>query len=359
MNHSRLDIILEKLERRGLKQMLISDPASIFYLTGRWIDPGERLLALYISQAGDHKIFINNLFTVPEDLGVEKVRFADTDDYLGLLSACVHRGEALGVDKNFPARFLLPLMDRGGASAYQVSSICVDEARACKDQEERERMRAASLLNDKAMAQFRTLVREGMTEQELADQMLAVYKDLGADSFSFKPLVGFGPNAAIGHHEPDHTRLKEGDCVLLDVGCLKDSYCADMTRTFFFKKVPSEKHREIYEIVRRANEAAEAILKPGIPLCEIDRAARKVIEDAGYGPNFTHRLGHFIGLEVHDYGDVSSANTELTQPGNVFSIEPGVYVDGEVGVRIEDLVMITEDGCEILNHFPKELEIIG
>lgn len=358
MNNARLQRILDKLAERGLKQMIISDPYAIFYLTGRFIDPGERLYALYISQDGSHKIFINNLFTVPEDLGVEKVRFNDTDDYLKLLCDCITEGEPLGIDKNFPARFLLPVIDGSGASRCELSSVCVDEVRACKDDEEKELMRAASLLNDKAMARFRGLIKEGVTEKEIASQMLNIYSGLGAEGCSFTPLVGFGPNCAKGHHEPDDTVLKEGDCVLFDVGCVKDSYCSDMTRTFFYKKAPSEKHREIYELVKKANAAAEAILKPGVPLCEVDRAARKIIEDAGYGPNFTHRLGHFIGLEVHEYGDVSSANQKTAEVGNIFSIEPGIYIEGELGVRIEDLVLITEDGCEILNSYSKELDIV-
>lgn len=358
MNTIRLQKILDKLEKQQITQMIISDPSAIFYLTGRLIDPGERLYALYISQSGKHKIFINNLFTVPEDLGVEKVRFADTDDYLSLLCGCIEKGCPLGIDKDFPARFLLPVIEDSGASDFRLTSVCVDEIRACKDEKEREFMRAVSAINDKAMSKFRELIREGVTEKEIAAQMLDIYKSLGADGYSFEPLVGFGPNCAMGHHGPDSTVLKPGDTVLYDVGCKKDGYCADMTRTFFYKKVNSEKHREIYDTVRRANEAAEAILKPGVPLCEIDQAARKIITDAGYGPNFTHRLGHFIGLEVHEYGDVSSSNTALTQPGNIFSIEPGIYVEGEIGVRIEDLVLITEDGCEILNSYSKELDIV-
>ena len=398
MNTQRLDKILKKMETEGLDQMIISDPYAIYYLTssvsswtgecygdlrqqgvqrarhegappqrhlhaiyyltGRFIDPGERLLALYINQSGKNKIFINNLFTVPEDLGVEKFRFSDTDDYLTPLCDCVEAGKPLGIDKTFAARFLIPVIDHSGASSYKVSSICIDEVRACKDDEEREKMRAVSEINDKAMAQFRGLIHEGVTEEEIASKMLDIYKSLGADGYSFEPLVGFGANCALGHHGPDNTVLKEGDTVLFDVGCRKDGYCADMTRTFFYKKVPSEKHRAIYETVRRANAAAEAILKPGVPLCEVDKAARQIIEDAGYGPNFTHRLGHFIGLEVHEYGDVSSANTKVAEVGNIFSIEPGIYVEGEVGVRIEDLVLITEDGCEILNSFSKELDIV-
>lgn len=358
MNTQRLQKILSKLEEKKLSQMIICDPMAINYLTGRVIDPGERLYALYVSTGGGHRIFINDLFTVPEDLGVEKVRFSDTDDYLGLLAGCLAPGQAVGVDKNFPARFLLPVMERSQAGPFTLSSVCVDEVRACKDEDEREIMRQASRINDQAMARFRQLIRPGVSELDIAGQMLAIYQELGADGYSFKPLVGFGPNAAKGHHEPDGTVLKEGDCVLFDVGCGYKGYCSDMTRTFFYKKAPSEKHRQVYELVKQANEAAEAILKPGVPLCQVDAAARKVIEDAGYGPNFTHRLGHFIGQEVHEFGDVSSVNQNVTQPGNIFSIEPGIYLEGEMGVRIEDLVLITEDGCEILNSYTKELTVV-
>lgn len=358
MNAERLQKILAKMEEKNLPQMIVCDPMAINYLTGRMIDPGERLYVLYLNASGGHRIFINNLFTVPEDLGVEKVRFSDTDDYLGLLADCLVSGQAVGVDKNFPSRFLLPVMERSGAGPFTVSSICVDEVRACKDEEEKAIMRTASQINDKAMARFRQLIRPGVSELEIANQMLDIYRELGAEAYSFSPLVAFGANAAKGHHLPDNTVLQEGDCVLFDVGCVYKGYCSDMTRTFFYKKVPSEKHRQVYELVKRAGDAAKAILKPGVPLCQVDAAARDVIEAAGYGPNFTHRLGHFIGQECHEYGDVSSANQNVTQVGNVFSIEPGVYLEGEMGVRIEDLVLITEDGCEILNSYDRELTIV-
>jgi Xaa-Pro dipeptidase len=219
-------------------------------------------------------------------------------------------------------------------------------------------MREASRVNDLAMAEFIKNVRAGITERQLASTMEATYRRLGADGgFSFDPLVSFGKNAAIGHHEPDDTPLKEGDCVLIDVGCRKDSYCSDMTRTFFFKNV-TEQNRKIYDIVRRANQAAEVMIRPGVRFCDIDQAGRDVIEKAGYGKEFTHRLGHSIGIEVHEVGDVSCANTDEVRPGMIFSVEPGVYLEGETGVRIEDLVLVTEDGCEILNHFSKDLRVL-
>ncbi len=131
-----------------------------------------------------------------------------------------------------------------------------------------------------------------------------------------------------------------------------------MTRTFFYKKV-SDEHRKVYEIVKKAQQAAIEAVKPGARYCDIDKVARDIITEAGYGEYFTHRLGHSIGIECHEYGDVSSANENVLKPGMVFSIEPGIYLEGDVGVRIEDLVMVTESGVEVLNSFTKELTIIG
>lgn len=357
MNQDRVKRVLKNMNAKGLPQMVISDPADIFYLTGRWINPGERLLALYLNQNGNHKMLINRLFTVPEDLGVEKLWFSDTDDSVSLLNSCIDHNLPLGIDKNLAARFLLPLVDRNSATKYVLASDCVGKERSCKDTAERELMRNASRINDQAMAEFEKSIRPGITELQMAESMEKIYRSLGAEGYSFEPLVAFGKNAAIGHHAPDDTPLKDGDCVLIDVGCRKDSYCSDMTRTFFYKSV-SENAKKVYDLVRKANETAEAMIKPGVKFCEIDRTARNIIEEAGHGKEFTHRLGHSIGIEVHEVGDVSCANQNEVHPGMTFSIEPGVYVEGEVGVRIEDLVLVTETGCEVLNHYTKELKII-
>ena len=218
-------------------------------------------------------------------------------------------------------------------------------------------MRLSSHINDQAMAQFKALIHEGITEKEAADQMLDIYLSLGADGFSFEPLVAFGPNAADPHHGPDDTALKAGDVVLLDVGCVKDGYCSDMTRSFYYKTV-SDSHREIYETVRAANQAAIAKVKPGVPLCELDRTARELIAGKGDGPYFNHRLGHFIGLSEHEYGDVSSVNGQEAQPGMIFSIEPGIYLPDIGGVRIENSVIVLEDGCKQLTMPTRELIIL-
>lgn len=358
MKENRVKAVLDNLEEVGLSQILITDPLSIFYLTGRMIQPLERFYGLYLSRAGRHKIFINQLETVPEDLGVEKVRFSDTDPYLDLVRDAVDGKEPLGVDKNMAARFLLPLLHEGAAPDFVNASLALDRARAVKDPQEQALMRRASQINDQALDALKAHIHAGVRETELAERLKRIYRELGAGGVSFPPLVAFGANAASGHHWPDETALKSGDCVLLDVGCTYEGYCSDMTRTYFYQDV-TPRQRTVYDIVRRANEEAEAAVRPGVPLKELDGIARTIITEAGFGPNFTHRLGHFIGLEDHDFGDVSSAATDAAAAGNVFSIEPGIYLEGEFGVRIEDLVLVTEEGCEVLNRLPKDLEVIG
>lgn len=358
MKENRVERIMEALQGMGVSQMLIVDPMSIYYLTGVYNDPHERFYGLLLRADGKHAYFLNNLFSIPQEVGVEKVWYFDTDPVMEIVARYVDKTSPLGVDKDLKARFLLPLMEMQAATGFVNTSLAVDTVRGVKDAEEQEKMRVSSHINDMAMAEFKKLIHAGVTEKEVAEQMLKIYLDLGADGFSFEPLVAFGANAADPHHGPDDTVLKEGDVVLFDVGCIKDGYCSDMTRSFFFKTV-NEKSREVYETVRAANEAAIAKVKPGIPLMELDKAARDLITEKGYGPQFNHRLGHFIGLAEHEYGDVSSTNETLAVPGMIFSIEPGIYLAGDVGVRVEDLVLVTEDGCEVLNHYSKELEIIG
>ena len=357
MNDRRVDRVLAQLKEKGVSQMILTDPSSIFYLTGKMITPGSRLLALYINEEGNHRLFVNRLFPMKEDLGVEVRWFSDTDDICRMMAECTDPRRALGVDRKMTAEHLLALQELGAGGSYVNGSGCVNQVRGQKDEEEQRKMIEVSAINDRAMEQFKNLVKAGVTEEALARQVELIYKSLGADGNSFQPHIAFGANAADPHHKPDGTVLKEGDCVLFDVGCRKDYYCADMTRTFFYKYADNEA-RKVYDTVLRANLAGEAAIHPGARFCDIDRAARGLIEEAGYGPYFIHRLGHSIGIDVHEPGDANTANTDPVLPGNVFSCEPGVYLVGRVGVRIEDLCMVTEDGVKILNHYPKELQVI-
>ena len=179
-------------------------------------------------------------------------------------------------------------------------------------------------------------------------------KDLGADQNSWgSPLIAFGKNSGDPHHCPDSTCLKKGDIVLADIGCKKNSYCADLTRTYFYGDV-SKKQREIYRIVKKANERAEAAVRPGITFGELDEIARSVIREAGYEKYFNHRLGHSIGLEGHEGEEVSGNNKNRIEAGMTFSIEPGIYIPEEGGVRVEDVILVTNTGCDVLNRARKE-----
>lgn len=357
MDEKRLARVRKNLARRGLTQVLIVDPLSIWWLCGYYTEPYERFLALLVGAEGTPTLFANRLFPDASDCGARVVSFSDTDDPMALVAAQTARDLPLGVDKDLAARWLVPLMESGAASGFVLASDAVDDARSTKDARERELMRAASAVNDEAMSWLVDQVRPGVTERQIADGLLAEYRRLGAEGHSFSPIVSFGDHAADPHHEPDDTPFELGDMVLFDVGCKRAWYCSDMTRTFFTAE-PTEHQRAVYDAVLRANEAAERLVRPGVTFAEIDRAARSVIEDAGWGPAFTHRLGHQIGLVDHEPGDVSSTHDEPVRPGQCFSIEPGIYLPGDMGVRIEDLVIVTEDGCEVLNRYPKGLTVL-
>lgn len=358
MKTQRLNAVLDQMKKNSIDQMLISDPYAIFYLTGKMIHPGERLLALYINVNGNNKMFINELFPVTEDLGVEMVWFNDTQNSIEIVSNGLDQVGTIGVDKNWPAKFLLALMDLCPNCKFVNSSYIVDTLRSSKDEEEKDLMRKASALNDEAMKRLKDTINADLTEKQLANKLSGIYEDLGADGFSFSPIIGFGPTGADPHGTPGDRKVKAGDAIILDIGCVKDNYCSDMTRTVFYKEAP-EKAKEVFEIVLEANKRAIALVKPGVRFCDIDAAARDYITEKGYGKYFTHRTGHSIGLECHDMGDVSSVNTDCVQEGMIFSVEPGIYLPGEFGVRIEDLVLVTKDGHENLNKHDKELVIVG
>ena len=182
-------------------------------------------------------------------------------------------------------------------------------------------------------------------------------KKEGAEDLSFNTIIASGLNSSMPHAIPGRKKLEAGDFVTMDFGCKYEGYCSDMTRTVFFKEV-TDKQKEIYNIVLEANINAMEKVKPGARFCDIDNAARNTIEKYGYGKYFTHRTGHSIGIEVHDFGDVSAVNSEELRPGMIFSIEPGIYLAKDMGIRIEDLVLVTENGFERLNNLSKELQVV-
>ncbi|MGG7179056.1 M24 family metallopeptidase [Clostridium paraputrificum] len=358
MKTNRVNRVIEEMKNQNLEQILVSAPPAIFYLTGKWFHPGERMITLLLKSNGEHKLIVNKLFPITEDLGVDLVWYEDTDKPVEILSGYINKDEKLGIDKTWPAHFLISLMDINAAKAFVNASPIIDRLRMIKDDEERELMRISSQKNDRVIERLISELEEGKTEKYYADRVKELYEEEGVYEFSFSPIVAFSPNGADPHHGTDNTKLNKGQSVVIDIGGVYNSYCSDMTRTVFFGEEPSEEDRRVYEIVKNANLNAIAKVKPGVKFSDIDKAARDYIEEQGYGEYFTHRTGHSIGIEDHDFGDVSSVNDDVIEEGMIFSIEPGIYLPGKIGVRIEDLVMVTADGCEVLNSVSKEVTVI-
>lgn len=357
MNKERIDGVISNMKEAGLDYLLISEPSSIDYLIDYINNPGERMYVLMLGTKGDHKLFFNKLFFVDRDLGIDIVWHSDVDDATQTIVDNLKDAKKIGVDKHWSANFLLDLMEKLPDVKFINGSKCVDYKRMVKDDHEQQLMIEASRINDQAIHEVIHQVSLGLSELEVAAKLGDIYSKFGGEGNSFDAIIAYGANGANPHHENDASCLKPGDSIIIDMGCKYQGYCSDMTRTVFYKEV-SQEAKEVYELVKAANEAAEAMIKPGVRLCDIDKTARDLITKAGYGKEFNHRLGHFIGKDVHEYGDVS-VNFDLeVQEGMVFSIEPGVYLAGKFGVRIEDLVLVTKDGCKVLNSYTKDLIVI-
>jgi Xaa-Pro aminopeptidase len=233
----------------------------------------------------------------------------------------------------------------------------VESLRSVKEPEELDLIRRATEVTNKA---YELLVEEqfsGRTEKELAWRMEELLHDCGADGIAFPVDIAAGPTAASPHAVPGERVVQEGDLVLVDAGAIVDGYCSDCTRTYAVGDVSDSLH-EVYELVREAQQAGLDAVRPGVSGRDADAAARAVIADAGYGENFGHGLGHGLGLLVHEAPALRPESDEVLAAGHVVTVEPGIYLSGVAGVRIEDLVVVTDDGAEMLTSIPKELATV-
>lgn len=234
----------------------------------------------------------------------------------------------------------------------------VNAMRVIKDGSELEILREAAALADYAIEVAAKTIREGITEIEVMTEIELALKRRGVTHMSFDTTVLTGDHAASPHGKTGDRKLQKGDLVLFDLGVVHRGYCSDITRTLALGE-PGEEQKKVYNIVLEAEMAAVNAVKPGVTAAELDGIARNVITEAGYGEYFTHRLGHGLGISVHEFPSLHGSNDMKMEAGMVFTIEPGIYVPGKVGVRIEDDLAVTEDGVEILTKFPKELQIIN
>jgi Xaa-Pro aminopeptidase len=353
----------ERLRTLDAAAVILSPGANLRYLTGIDESPSERHFLCVVPAGGDPVCLVPELAgtEIRETAWLSDVRTWNDDDDPRAALADVFRDCELGpgrvlLDDTMWARFSLDVRRLLGEDrVYGLASAALGPLRARKDDGELDALRRAGAIADGVVGDLRADADDvvGQSEAELAREIERHLADAGGDGVSFDPIVAAGPNGAKPHHTPGERTIDRGDPVVLDFGTRVDGYPSDTTRTLVFGGEPGDEFERVHAVVREAQETAVETVEPGVEAHAVDRAARAVIEEAGYGEAFVHRTGHGVGLEIHEEPYVSAESDTVLEPGMTFSVEPGVYLDGAFGVRIEDLVVVTDDGCERLNDSPR------
>lgn len=341
------------LETLEVDALLVTRLPNVRYLTGF---TGSNAQALLTSETGifftDGRYTEQSRHEVPD---LERVTYL-RELREPLAEACERLGiERLAFeDHDLTVHALSELEDRLEGVAFVRAGDPVERARWIKDDDERSLLDEAQACTDRAFAEILEVLALGMTERHVALELEHAMRRAGADDLSFESIVAFGENAAEPHHHPNHRVLEEGDVITMDFGALYGGYHADFTRTIAFGEPPAEL-KKIHDIVREAQQAGIDAVRTGVTGGEVDAAARKVVEDAGYGERFPHGLGHGVGLEIHEGPNFARDGKDVLPVGAVMTVEPGIYVPGLGGVRIEDMVEVEVDGCRLLASSTREL----
>jgi len=319
---------------------IVNAGPNFFYLTGVWpLASMERPFFLIVPAFEEPFIVAPELYALDiKNIEVEKILYKDGEDPFSILAKRLKKGIVLLDDLMSASHALRIQMNLDGYSFDLLSSL-ISKLRAVKSEEEVELIKKATNIVDRSFKKIVHEIYSGITENELAQILNEYMMYYGADGLAFETIVASGPNSAEPHHLTGKRKIRKGDVIIMDYGARYRGYVSDITRTVYFGSVDT-KFLEVYETVKRAQEAAINFVKPGVEARAIDRAARSVIEAKGYGPNFTHRTGHGIGVEVHEQPFLDSNNTLKIENGMVFTVEPGIYIEGKFGVRIEDDVIL-------------------
>ena len=352
------------LQENNIDMALITTPDNIFYFSKFSSNPHERLLALVVFKEAEPFIICPGM-EVPDVKAVgfpyEVVGHADTDNAWNIVAETIAKRNVtlntIAIEKaQLTVERFEALQSLYATAKFTRIDEKVNSMRVIKSEAEIEIMRKAAAMADYAIQVGCDALAEGKTEMEVLNEIESAVKAKGY-AMSFDTMVLFGEKSASPHGVPGDRPLKQGDMVLFDLGVIVDGYCSDITRTVAYGAV-NDKQQEIYNVVLAGNEAAITLVKPGVRAMDLDKAARDVISKAGFGDYFTHRLGHGLGISVHEFPSIHGANEMLLEEGMAFTIEPGVYKSDVAGVRIEDDVVVTNDGVEILTKFPKQLLVI-
>ncbi len=356
---SRLGKLREKMAAKKLEALIVSNVRNQVYLAG-FAGHADFDSILLIS-ADDARIATDSRYWIAAEEGAKGFSLAKTIRGQYEMKDAIrefaetHPG-ALGFEADHVpyARFReWQKAARKGHSKLQPTDGLVEQLRAVKDEAELATIRRAVQLTDEAFEHFRTHVRPGMTEKQGAWLIESYMREHGGDRVAFESIVASGPNAALPHAVPTDRAFQTGEPITVDIGAQIDGYNSDMTRTICLGE-PSEKFNEIYNLVLKAQQAVEKKARAGLRGKQVDGLARRVIEKAGYGENFGHGLGHGVGLDVHELPRASKVSKDIMEPNMTLTVEPGVYLPDWGGVRIEDLVVITQDGVQVLSQATKE-----
>jgi D-alanyl-D-alanine dipeptidase len=346
-----------------LAGVLVTPGPDLVYFTGYSpIAITERITMLVISASRDPAMIVPILerldaVEAPGAPAVSLRDWTDGDDPYAMTARLLDRGGRYAISDSAWAMHVLGLQAALPDSSYVSMTSALPMLRAIKDANELKRLTAAGAAADASLEELVTMQFSGRRESEIGAELAALLRKHGHSEVDFT-VVGSGPNGANPHHELSERTIEEGDMVVLDFGGLKDGYGSDTTRTVHVGE-PTDEERTVFEIVRRAQQAGFEAVRVGAACQEVDRAARHVIADAGYGDYFIHRTGHGIGLTTHEPPYMMEGETRPMRPGMCFSIEPGIYLPDRFGVRIEDIVVATEDGGRRLNNTTREMRIVA
>jgi Xaa-Pro aminopeptidase len=345
------------MDRDGIDALCLSVGSDLPYLTGYRAMPLERLTMLVLPRRDEPVLVVPELEAPRVGPGVVRVHpWSETEDPIAIVDEFLDGARRVAIGDETWTRFSLALQNAGWERAWVAAGDLMAELRTVKSPDEVAALRTAARAVDGVADALVGIAWAGRTEREIAREIAGMTLAAGHDTVDFT-IVASGPNGASPHHEISDRVIGHGDAVVVDFGGHQAGYASDTTRMFVVGE-PPEGFTEAYEALRTAQEIAVGAVRPGVTAESIDTAARSVITEAGYGDRFIHRVGHGIGMDTHEHPYLVEGNGRLLEPGMAFSVEPGIYVPGAWGMRIEDIVAVTDDGVEVLNRSDHGVRIV-
>lgn len=359
----RRRMLRQKAAEAGVGLIAIAPGPNMLYLMGYHPHIDERPCYLLLTEAGEGLVVPDlNATEVAAKVDLQMETYTDAEGpqaALSRMAGAVRMADArrVMVEETMRYDFVQHLIHQVPDAGVTTSEPILGAMRMHKDADEIAAIRENSDMADRVMEEAFANIREGVSEEEIAAVVASAFKAAGALRTNFA-IIGSGPNSAFPHHSSGSRRALRGEAVVLDIGAHYKGYNSDITRMAFVGE-PGEEYRKVHAVVEVAVHAARAAVRPGVRACDVDRAARRVIEDAGYGPYFTHRVGHGLGVTGHEPPYMTGTNEIRLEEGMTFSIEPGIYLPGRFGVRLEELALVTADGVETMSRLPRDVRICG